>query len=291
MFTQTNKAPGTPHLQMVPVDAVLPHEEHDAQRSAPLIERIREAQVWLNPPIVTPIENDGEQALETQRYALLDGANRHHCIQAMGFPHILVQVVDYESEHVELDTWNHVLSNVEMDHVLPEVYKIEGLHVEHSDPLTAQAALARRECIAYIRVLPDWVLMLIADKTDVRNRNASLRALVNTYKRIARLDRINHDSPRLITAAYPDAKAVVIFPQYAPAEIIVAARDKVYLPPGISRHVIHGRAMRLHYPLSELSDTDKSLEAKNEALQQWVQGQFAKRRVRYYQEAMYIFDD
>ncbi|NJL93405.1 MAG: hypothetical protein HC915_06575 [Anaerolineae bacterium] len=285
----TLAAPPIPTLRIVPVDAVLPHEEHDPQRSAPLIERIRQAESWTNPPIVTPIEEDHREA--AQFYALLDGANRHYAVRHLNFPHVLVQVVEYTSQHVHLETWNHVLSETSADDLLPRIYKIQGLHVEHSDVLTAQAALARREAIAYMRVLPDWVLMLIAHSTDTRSRNASLRALVNTYKTSARVNRVNHDNLHAINLLYPDAVALVVFPHYEPAEILVAARDQTFLPPGISRHIIHGRAMRLNYPISALTDPLTTLDTKNEALQRWIQNQFANKRARFYQEAMYIFDD
>ncbi|MBZ0305198.1 MAG: hypothetical protein K8I82_03935 [Anaerolineae bacterium] len=280
--------PSIPDLRLVPVNDVLPHEEHDSQRSAPLVKRIKDSNVWLNPPIVAPLDSQLE---EGQSFALLDGANRYHCVRELGYPHILVQVVNYKSEFIQLETWNHVLSDIHADEILPKIYKLKGIHAEHSDTLTAQSALARREAIAYLRVLPDWVLMLIADTQDIRERNASLRDLVNTYKLAARLDRITGDDPEQVKKVHPNASVVVIFPRYEPAEILVAARDRIHLPPGISRHIIQGRALRLNYPLSELADTETDLQIKNEKLQQWVQERFATKNVRFYEESMFIYDD
>lgn len=280
--------PPIPDLRLVPVSDVLPHEEHDAQRSAPLVKRIKESNVWLNPPVVAPLDLQLE---ENQSFALLDGANRYHCVRELGYPHILVQVVNYKSEFIQLETWNHVLSDVHADEILPKIYKLKGIHPEHSDTLTAQSALARREAIAYVRVLPDWVLMLIADTQDIRERNASLRELVNTYKSVARLDRITGDEPEQVKKIHPGASMVIIFPRYEPAEILVAARDRIHLPPGISRHIIQGRALRLNYPLQELADAETDLQIKNEKLQKWVHQRFATRNVRFYEESMFIYDD
>lgn len=280
--------PPIPDLRLVPVSDVLPHEEHDAQRSAPLVKRIKESNVWLNPPVVAPLDLQLE---ENQSFALLDGANRYHCVRELGYPHILVQVVNYKSEFIQLETWNHVLSDVHADEILPKIYKLRGIHPEHSDTLTAQSALARREAIAYVRVLPDWVLMLIADTQDIRERNASLRELVNTYKSVARLDRITGDEPEQVKKVHPGASMVIIFPRYEPAEILVAARDRIHLPPGISRHIIQGRALRLNYPLQELADAETDLQIKNEKLQKWVHQRFATRNVRFYEESMFIYDD
>lgn len=282
--------PPIPDLRLVPVTDVLPHEEHDAQRSGPLVKRIEDSGVWLNPPIVAPLDSQLE---EGQSFALLDGANRYHCVLELGYPHILVQVVDYKSEFIQLETWNHVLSDIPPEEILPKIYKLQGIHAEHSDTLTAQSALARREAIAYLRVLKgtDWVLMLIADTQDVRERNASLRTLVNTYKNAARLDRITGDNPQQVKRIHPDASMVVIFPHYEPAEILVAARDRIHLPPGISRHIVQGRAMRLNYPLDAMADETTDLRTKNEHLQKWVQERFAAKSVRFYEESMFIYDD
>jgi hypothetical protein len=64
-----------------------------------------------------------------------------------------------------------------------------------------------------------------------------------------------------------------------------------YLPPGISRHIIHGRALKIQYPLDQLRDKVSSIEEKNTVLQHWVQEKLAHRHVRYYAEATYQFDE
>ena len=43
-----------PDLRILHTDSIHPHEEHDSQRSGPLIEQIRNAQYMINPPIVAP---------------------------------------------------------------------------------------------------------------------------------------------------------------------------------------------------------------------------------------------
>jgi hypothetical protein len=65
----------------------------------------------------------------------------------------------------------------------------------------------------------------------------------------------------------------------------------VLLPPGISRHLVRGRAMRLHYPLEAFRDDGESLEQKNAQLQRWIQQRMAEKRVRYYAEPTFLFDE
>lgn len=283
--------PALPDLRIVPVDSVLPHEEHDPQRSEPLVRRIRDAGVWLNPPIVALIQHDLPEYQAEQRYVLLDGANRYHSLKQLDIPHILVQVVDYASKDVALETWNHVLSRIEVRDLLPALHKLDGLGIASSDRAAAEAALANGQAIAYLRLLPEDILLITAESNDFRTRTTKLRELVNTYQHIAKIDRINGDDPAVIRQLYPDAAAVVVFPQYTPDEIIMAARDHIHLPPGISRHIIQGRAMRLHYPLEALRDLKTPLTEKNDALKKWLQERVAQKNLRLYAEAMYIFDD
>ncbi len=61
-------------------------------------------------------------------------------------------------------------------------------------------------------------------------------------------------------------------------------------PPGITRFTISPRALRVNYPLADLS-ADSSLEAKNEALQRWINERMARKGVRYYAEATVLYDE
>jgi hypothetical protein len=279
--------PAVPDLRIVSVQAVLPHEEHDAQRSEPLMRRIASANTWLNPPIVAPFDS---KELGSQ-YVILDGANRYHSVKALGIPHILVQVVDYDGPDVELETWNHVLSDYEIAPWLAKLVAIEGLHLSETVYGAAEEALETGSAIAYIRVLPEQVFLLSMDESGTHAQTQMLSKLVNTYKTIAKIDRHTGENSETVSLLYPRARAMIVFPRYSPDEIIAAARDNVLLPPGISRHIIQGRAMRLHYPLEALRDASVSLEEKNAALRKWIQERVAKRAMRLYIEATYIFDD
>jgi hypothetical protein len=272
-----------PDLRIIPITSLVPHEEHDGQRAEPLIRRIQESGVWLNPPIVAAM-GDG-------RFVILDGANRHYALSALGYPYILVQVVDYESGDVQLSTWHHVVSGISWFKFLRQVYNIREIMVRRSDLLSARAALARREVLAYTVLKDDTAYTLQANDSTLAGRTATLRYIVNTYKERGVLNRISTDALSQARKVFPDALAIVVFPHYEPAEIIVAARDGMLLPPGISRHIVRGRAMRLNYPLEAFADNGETLEQKNEQLKRWIQQRMAEKRIRYYAEPMYLFDE
>lgn len=275
--------PAMPDLRIVPVESLIPHEEHDAQRSDPLIKRIQESGVWLNPPVVAPMDDTC--------FVILDGANRHYCMQALRYPHILVQVVNYDSDEVHLETWHHVVSGLSWFEFLRNLRELDAFHLESSDLLSARAALARREILAYTVLSDNRAYTLNAEARTLVGRTAILRQMVDTYKNRGTLNRISTDSISAARKMYPDAVAIVVFPHYHPAEILVAARDGVFLPPGISRHLIRGRAMRLNYPLVALSENGQTLEEKNADLQKWIQARSAEKRVRFYAEPTFLFDE
>jgi hypothetical protein len=272
-----------PDLRIVPIGSLVPHETHDEQRSAPLTQRIRESGVWINPPVVAPMGDD--------RFVILDGANRHHALRSLDYPHILVQVVDYEGGDVQLETWHHVIGDISWFEFLRNLRGLPSLKLARTDLLSARAALARRELLAYAVLEDKCAYALDAATQSMSERTRILNRIVDTYKKRGTLNRINTDSLNIARKLYISAMAIVVFPHYEPAEILVAARDGVHLPPGITRHIIRGRAMRLNYPLDALRDNGDSLEVKNMQLQAWIQERSAAKRVRYYAEPTFLFDE
>ncbi len=273
-----------PDLRILPLDALLPHEEHDVQRAEPLLEQIGQAETWLNPPIVAPIEH-------SDHYVVLDGANRHYTLRHLGFKYILAQVVAYDSADVRLETWHHAVRRLPSDALLEIIGHLDCVTMAHTDLLSARAALAAREIVMYVVVARDHVYALHPAPGQTCSRTASLRSVVNAYQPHGLISRITSDEIESVRALYPDVGGIVVFPHYEPAEIMVAARDGDLLPPGISRHIVHGRALRLHYPISELKDDGVSLEEKNAHLKQWIQERLAAKRIRFYAEPTFLFDE
>src|SRR5829696_193952 len=84
-----------PDLRLLPAEALLLHEHADDKRVAGVEARLRNDGYMKNPPIVAPIPG-------TSSYVVLDGANRTSAIWRIGCPHVLAQVVDYNSDRVTL---------------------------------------------------------------------------------------------------------------------------------------------------------------------------------------------
>jgi len=275
-----------PRLAIVPMRSLVPHEEVDPARSEPLAGRLRAEGVLKNPPVVAPVEGE-------DRYVVLDGTNRLVALGVLACPHVVVQIVDYDNPNLVLDTWFHLITGMSPEEFAGALHTLDGMRMEITTHLHARAELARRQAAAYA-TLPGAhasadVHLLYVDG-GVHRRAAVLTRLVNLYQARGHIHRVNTDSLEWLLPLYPDAAALVVFPRYEPSEIMELARQGAYLPAGITRHVIPGRALRLNFPLDVLFD-DRSLEEKNAWLQGWLRAKLADKEVRFYQESTYLFDE
>lgn len=272
-----------PKLRIVPLDRLILHEQHDAQRSAPLAERLKTEGVLMNPPVVAPVDQSEE------RYVVLDGANRVTAAQRLGLPHLLVQVVDYEDPELQLSTWYHIVTGCEPQAFTARLAAIDGLSLTPSGLSQARAALARRDILAYL-VCPSEEVYLVEGGHDLHSRAALLNALVDAYKDLCRIYRTNTDRISQLLHLYPDLVAIVVFPHYQPVEILELACRGARLPAGITRHIVPRRALRLNLPLYILAD-ERSTEEKNAWLEEWLRRKVANKQVRYYAESTVLFDE
>jgi hypothetical protein len=264
----------TPDLRIVPTDCLHAHEDHDSQRSEPLVERLRHEDYVINPPIVAP--------MDANNFVILDGANRCYAFVALGYPHTLVQVAPYDNGNVELSTWRHVVGGWDQTSLIHGLRQLPNVEVVEGEEVDA---------IAHMLLRDGRLMAVLAPVGNTQERNFVLQRVVALYQNNARLYRTATPDSDSVWSQFPDGIALFSFPHYYPADIIAAARFHAFLPPGISRHIVHGRAIRVNYPIAALRDPNRSLAEKNAELQNWVQAKLANRQVRYYAEATYQFDE
>ena len=276
-----------PDLRFVPVDAVFPHEYNDLQRTEPLVRKLRESGVMRNPPIVTQV-GDGHRV--EPRYVVLDGANRSTAAKAAGWPHVVAQVVRYESPTVHLHTWFHALTSDARAQIEAGLAGVPGLQCRIEERIHARAMLARREALACVMLSEREALVLKGGAT-LHERNRLLVDIVRVYQDRVPYIRVNTDSLAQARIEHPEISALIVFPRYDPAEVIELASAGEYLPAGITRHLIQWRALRLNIPLEHCMDTVTPLEEKNAWLQRWLHERLTTRQVRFYEEPTVMFDE
>ncbi len=283
-----------PDLRILPTEALVLHEHADSKRVARLKARLQRDGFLKSPPIVAPIPG-------TDRFVVLDGANRTSALQALGSPHVLAQVVDYKSDEVQLWTWYHLITGRTPFNFLQEIDQVEGISLQPTPIEQARAALAVGEALAYI-VLPDEngghaIYLIDGAPTETEQRapespTALLNATVDTYKSdpLVAIHRVNTDNLGELMEYYDNVSGLVVFPAYTPDDILHLAETGARVPTGITRHIISPRALRLNIPLSVLTGS-QPLEEKTAWWHEQLKRKLAGNEVRLYQEATYLFDE
>jgi hypothetical protein len=271
-----------PDLRILATEQVKPHEDCDPRRVERLCERFRQEGMLKNPVIVAAIPG-------TERFVVLDGANRSTALAEMRVPHLVVQLVSYADPGLILDTWYHVVSGLPFDSFENRLKQVPGLRLESSSLDQAREALSTNNAIAYV-VCVKGVIQIRSDSDNFSINLGLLNQIVDTYRGRADIFRASNDIWEKQVPFYPQITALVIFPSLRPADILLAARNGQKLPGGITRHIIPNRALNIKIPLSVLS-ADWSTERKREWLHQWLMERMANNNIRYYSESTFSFDD
>jgi copper chaperone CopZ len=271
-----------PTFKILPLDRLILHEDHDMQRTLPLVTKLRAQGILRNPPIVMPL-NDG-----SDRYMVLDGANRVTSLRELEFPHTVTQVVEASNPHVNLQTWNHIVWGMDTNTLTGSLRKVKGIKLVKIDP---QKSLdAPKYMPLQIRLADGRLYILEEAPSDLATHIDTLHQIVNTYKTRASLDRTSQTLVDSLKKIYPDLTALVIFASFKIKTVLKLAGQNIVLPTGITRFTVSPRALHLNYPLHELS-SGKPIEYKEAYLQHWVEERVKNKGVRHYTEATFLFDE
>ena len=281
-----------PDLRLLPVESLVLHEHADPKRVARLEERLRTDGFLKSPPIVAPISG-------SDRYVVLDGANRTSAVRRIGCPHLLVQVVDYSSDQVELTTWHHLITGRSPETFLDDIRSVKGLAATPSPRRDSRKQLDERSILSYV-VIPasdeedEATVYTVAASSNESTRDATtlLNAMVDTYKGDPQVSihRVNTDNLEELMSLYDDVSGLVVFPPYRPQDIMRLAEEGQFVPTGITRHIISHRALRVNVPLSLLCG-EGTLDEKNNWWHEQIKRKLALNQIRLYQESTYLFDE
>jgi len=267
---------------MLPTGQLVPHEDCDPRRVERIGARILEEGHLKNPPIVAAIPG-------SERFVVLDGANRSNAFAALGIPHIVAQRVSYDNPGVALDTWYHVVSGMPQDDFEVGLAQISGVSLQACSLEEARRALAVDEALAYI-VCADGVSKVPCPHGCQPRDLHLLNKLVGVYRGKADIFRASNDSWELQAPTYPRITALVIFPSYQPEDVLFAAQNGLRFPSGITRHIIPNRALNINIPMDVLR-ADWDLERKRSWLDAWMKERLAANAIRYYAEPTFSFNE
>lgn len=272
--------PASLRLQIVPLERLRLHEDHDPWRARRLEVSLRHHGILKNPVIV--VEHDNT-------YVVLDGATRKTALEGIGVRDVLVQIVQYDDPTIRLDTWHHVLVGLPSSGLMTTLTRLSPLGSFTCDLPALHAGLNARRA-AFGLVTGEGSVIAYPAPASRGEQIRLLGEAVGTYRGRAEVHRaIAVDLPSL-KAAHPGLDAIVIFPPFAPEDVTHCASNATKLPMGITRHVIVGRALGVNVPLDLLAG-GQSLEEKNAWLHERLAGQLQHNRVRLYEEPTFVFDD
>jgi hypothetical protein len=270
-------------LVVAPLEQVAPHEHHQERRVADLVARLLADGRLVNPPVA---------ALLNGQYIVLDGATRLTAFRRLGYPHIILQVVDVERQPIQLGVWQHVVRGSNAEELVRVLNETPGLALRPI-PLTAP-----EETPSHAGVLGQ---LITADQRRFALETASpsfeqdewldaLNRLVKSYGQWGQVERTLTTDAGLLTAQYPDLAAQISFPRFTLAQVLALAANGRTVPAGITRFIIPGRILRLNAPLEMLA-SNEPLTAKQQWLAAFIQEKIAGRQVRYYEEPVVLLDE
>lgn len=273
-----------PQLRIIPVDSLVLHERYDDQRAPRLIERLNQSGIIINPPIVSPMP-DG-----TNRYMVLDGANRTTAFASMGLPHLIAQVVQPDDKRLELKAWNHVLRNLDSSELLERLHSIPDLDFKTTDAEHDPDKFWDETTLVWIQTKEGSSFTISSSDANLSTRVSKLNAIVDSYTDYAKIDRAKIQELEKLNNLYDDMSAIVAFPPFGIIEIFGLCSGGHRLPAGITRFAISPRALRVNYPLEKLK-MDIPIEEKNENLSNWIRERLKLKGIRHYSEATVLFDE
>jgi hypothetical protein len=278
-------ATNLPTLRILPTESLVPHEWHDDSRTKPLIERLRANGILRNPPIVTPFDDGSD------RYMVLDGANRSSAFKQMGLPHILAQVVNEYDPGMELMKWNHVLWDWNPDDLVKSISNLPDISfLEIDRDIKRPQSEWPAKTLVWLQLSDESAYVARYEDTDLRARANQLAKIAHTYTGKAHLDRTTAQRISELNGQYDNLTGIVVYPPFKVHQVLELCEAGILLPPGVTRFLVSPRALRVNYPLDELA-SNKSLAEKNIALERWFNERVARKGVRFYAEATVLFDE
>ena len=269
---------GFPDLRIVAVSDLLLHEEVDLERVARLLDRLSADGILRNPPVVASLPG-------SERYLVLDGANRVSAIQNLEIPHVLVQVERFEGTELQVSHWNHVIRDLE---VSERARAIDGV-----ETITGDLEEAYRENPGFLCsiVTRDGHASHLSGPGNLSERVSRLKAICDIYyRRDARMDRVNHADLEALRHHHMHFGALVLFPDFAKEEVRAVAEADERLPAGVTRILVPRRVLEFNLQLALLKSSLPLID-KRRWLTEEIHHRVTGNKVRYYQEPTFVFDD
>jgi hypothetical protein len=273
-----------PALRVIDMDSLILHEQPDEERWKPLEERIRTDGLLKHPPIAA---RDHGSAT----HILLDGVNRVEAITRLGARRLLVQEVGLEDDRLVLSTWHHVLEGLAGETVVERIgagariSKVEGRFTAAGDFVPDFDR--DTECLLVLR---DRSVYAIHTTDDLRRRLEIVTRVAQVVHEARNRDRVSYTNMSDLAKHYRDFSALVCYKAFTKDEVLTLSLEGRKFPSGVTRFSIPKRALYFDLPFSFL-EGEGSAETKQAELDEIIRGKIRDKKIRFYVEPTFIFDD
>jgi hypothetical protein len=275
---------GLPELNIMPLYSLQPHEYIDEHRVGELMRLLEEENILRNPPVVMPLDER-----ETQ-FVVLDGASRMAAFDRMANPHILVQVVRQGEWPVLVETWHHVVLGVRMSELISSIERLQGIALIPHELHEVERELQEGIITPFLMMADGGIFQVGHPNDSLETQVMFLNQFADIYRLQGRVERTSSIMIDRLKDLYPDFCCLILLPKFSVEEVLRVTRAGLLFPAGLTRFVITPRALRVNYPVDWLR-SNRPIEEKREQLSQWLRDEIARRKIRFYSESTFLFDD
>lgn len=211
------------NLEIVPMNLLRFHEEHDPCRLQRIVADIKESKHLNNPPMAT-ICNDGT-------YLILDGLHRAKALGELEMNKLIIQRVDLNHPKLKILSWTHVIP----DHI--DIISDENFP---------------KEVPMFTLYRSNQVKTYLGPKC-LQQRLAIMHNISSAYLKEEEIERLP-ESPDFLDPG----KQYITFQPFTLEEFNELKDHHYITPPGLTRLLIPDRLLNLKFPLSLFNQEDKS---------------------------------
>jgi hypothetical protein len=273
-----------PDLRIVGTDSLQPHEQIDPSRLPALEESLRREGILKDPLIVLPISGKLDQ------YIVLDGATRTTAFQRLKIPSILVQVVRPDEDRLKLMTWYQVLLEVDGESLISKLDQEKIIELIRIQPEEQPPGDFSGDRIARLGLTNGRMWWVSGWNKGLDERASILTRMLDICREMSQIERTDIEDISELSNIYPNLAGLLIVRSILVDDVITLAAAGKNIPAGLTRFVVSPRALRVNYPMDQLS-SNTTLEEKQKHLEEWINKRIRNRRVRHYAESTYHYDD
>ncbi|MDC2866119.1 ParB N-terminal domain-containing protein [Bacillus sp. BP-3] len=247
-------------LQMIPIDKILFHEQHQEKRLDKIISNIASEKLLINPPIV--------MMTKSNQYLILDGAHRTLALRKNKCMNIAAQIV--HEDQVSVSSWLHQIPKDQ--NIMEKIQSYSNICLLE-EPLDG-----KHYFIKMILDEKNYYLYPNENSTNLNNFLLIWKEIVEMYTDIWGFKRLTKEE-----YACNSSTITFEFPELSISEILSVVENKEVLPAGVTRFILHcGRLLNLNIPINIIRSPEAYEYDWKELLENW------KESLRLYTEPVYL---